>query len=110
MSARTQLQCVTATVALSLIFAAVPAFAATRTEVLKDGTKIEIGEGNKVFAGCPCNRGAAIVKGFDWTTNPNPERIPAKDGTYTLENGKTIRIKGGRLVDAEEKAHKPITR
>ena len=105
MSAR--MWCVATTVALSLMFGGGSAFATN--EVLKDGTKIEIDDGGKVFAVCPCSRDAAIIRGYveNWKTKG---RVQAKDGTYTLENGKTIQVKGGRLVNAEEKAHKPLTR
>ena len=95
MERRALLRCVPTAVAMLLMFGGVLALAGTRSEVLKDGTKVEIKDGDQVFAVCPCSRGAAIA-GPDWKVK-GP--VQAKDGTYTLRNGKTIQVKDGRLVN-----------
>ena len=77
-------------VAMALLLGAVPAFAGIVPEVLKDGTKIEI-DGDKVF----------LIGGVDPCIKP--QRTAAKDGSYTLKNGKTIEVKNGKLVSAVRK-------
>jgi hypothetical protein len=91
---------------LALMLGGVPAFALTLdgSKVLKDGRKIQI-EGNRVSECVPL-------------LNPQPKAAPAptggaqqcpgvwrplKDGTYTLQGGKTIEIKNGSLVGAPKK-------
>ncbi len=77
-------------------------------KVLKDGTKVQI-QGDRLF----------ILDGS--------KRTPAKDGDYTLQDGKTLKVQGGRIlpsnfraptqkmtakpkVTQEDKEHKPITK
>ena len=86
-----------AAAALVIAGAALPALAATRTETLKNGGKLEI-DGGKVY----------IVEGPDMRKN-DPEvklksgdfrmRKAAEDGSYTLKSGKTLVVKDGQLVE-----------
>ena len=78
-------------------------------ETLQDGTKIEI-DGDKVYvirAGDGSVKpGDGSVRAGDGSVKPGAaakktQRVAAEDGIYKLKSGKTIQVKGGKLVAAE---------
>lgn len=86
-----------AAAALALACAAQPALAATRTETLKNGSKLEIEDGKVYTLETPdARKNTAETKIEDRTFRM---RKPAPDGTYTLKSGKTIEVKNGELVE-----------